>query len=181
MDVTLAECEGQVWLVGGEEHLDALLIGRLAPELTVGLRHCATRAELFALWQELSPTDTEGAPGSTGAAQPWVINPLITARILGTLGLATGRVRFTPWSAAIDEAGQQAVSAAASWLAANPGGRVLLRQEAATEAGQGELLRLRAQLVLAALVRAGADPARMGEDGETTPEAEVLHLVTVGS
>ena len=176
-DVVLAECDGQVWLVAGEEHIDALLIDKLAPGVTVELVTCDTRAAVYAMWQQMSSDPAAGA-------QPWTLNPLITRRILGGLGLAPGVVRFTPWSAMLDETSAQTMAGAVAWLAANPGGTVVLRQFEAAEPGPGQadLQRLRGQLALAALVRAGAEAVRLTEDraaAEAEAQMDEMHIVLV--
>jgi len=158
-DVTLVDLGGQVWLVGGEEHLDALLVGALPEGVTVALVPCAGRAEMNALWRAHSPDAADGG-------QPWVLNPLITTRLLGRMGLRPGVLRFAPWSAALDAAATEAAAAAAAWLAANPDGRLVLRQFAPEPEvpGLSDLQRVRARLVAAALERAGADPARLRDE-----------------
>ncbi len=178
-DVTLAECDGQIWLVGGDEHLHALLLNELPPGVEVVLLPCATRAELDGHWRRLTPEAPEGA-------QPWILNPAISKRILGRMGLDSGRIGFQPWSAMLDAAAEDAVAAAAAWIAAHPDGGLLLRQFAADGAvpGHADLQRLRGQLVAAALQRAGVPEGRIR--GETVPaaapaDAERLEIVTEGA
>ena len=149
-DVVLVELGDQLFLVGGERHLDALLAGTIAPDVTVESRVCATRAEMLALWHELSDDPADGA-------MPWILNPLLLARIRGAMGLAGGTVQFAPWSALLDAAAQAAVADTAAWMGRNPAGRVILRQFASAVAvpGEADLQRLRGQLVAGALATAG--------------------------
>ena len=157
--VMLAESDGQVWVIEGDEHLGALLVNELPDGVTVEIMACVTRAAVFALWRERSAEATDGA-------QPWLINPIIADRIRRSLGVLARAVIFTPWSAMLDAAATAELMDAASWLAANPAGRLVLRQFASMEPmpGLADLQRLRCQLALGALGRAGADLARMGED-----------------
>ena len=172
--VTLVDCGGQIWLVEGEDHLDALLINELPDHVTVRLVKCETRAEMYALWTEHTPTQGQ-------YAQPWALNPAITNRLLAHLGLSSGAVQFTPWSAMLDEAGRTAVGHAATWLASHPAGTVLLRQWTDAAPGHADLQRLRLQLVTGALAGAGADPARLRTElvaSGTAEEAERVEIVT---
>ena len=157
--VTLAESDGQVWVVEGDEHVGALLVNELPDGVTVEIVACGTRAAAFALWRERSAEASDGA-------QPWLINPIIADRIRRSLGTLQRAVAFTPWSAMLDAAAMAELVDAAAWLAANPAGRLVLRQFASAEPvpGLADLQRLRGQLALGALHRAGADPARTGED-----------------
>lgn len=175
-DVTLARYNGQIWLVGGEEHADALLIGALPSHVTVGLVECENRAMINTLWLERSSESTEGT-------QPWILNPLLTRRLLATLEPTPALVQFTPWSAMLDAAAQEAMETAAAWLHENQAGTLVLRQFAAATPmpGQVDLQRLRGQLVVAALLRANADPSRISEDialADTVEAAERLVIVT---
>ncbi len=164
--ITLANCDGQLWVVGGEEHLDDLLFNQLPPGVTVEVVPCAGGPALHALWAALTP-DRSGTEMA-----PWALNPAITRRLLGQLGLASGLLRFPPWSAMLDDVARGEIVAVAAWAARNPQGRLVLQQFAATPAvpGMADLQKVRAQLVAAALAEAGVTPDRIG--GETTAAAE---------
>lgn len=174
--VVLAESGGQVWIVEGDEHVSELLVNELPDDVAVEFVTCDTPAAVFAMWRERSP-------GAAAGASPWVLNPAIVARIRRTLAPARRGVQFTPWSAMLDEAAQAELAAAAAWLDANPGGRLLLRQfaPAAPVPGQADLQRLRAQLVLAALLRAGAVMAAVADEmaaATAEADAERLDIIT---
>lgn len=174
--VVLAEAEGSVWVVAGDEHVGELLANELPAGVSVEFVACSTRAAVFALWHERSAEAEEGV-------QPWLINPLIVNRIRGSLGLLQRSVRFSPWSALLDAAAQAELAGAAAWLAANGGGRLVLRQFAPADPapGQADLQRLRGQLALGVLLRAGADAARMTEEmaaATAEADAERLDLLT---
>lgn len=173
--MVLAEAENQTWLIEGDEHLDALLVDALPDDVAVEFIACDTAEEVYALWRARS-LDAEDA------ANPWAINPLIVARIRRSIGGAR-EVTFAPWSVMLDEAGQTALSEAASWLSANPAGRLRLRQflSATPEPGLADLQRLRGQLAIGALQRGGADPARTAEEverSETDENANRMEIVT---
>ncbi len=177
MAVLLAEADGQLWVVLGDEHLGALLVNELPPEIPVELVRCATRADAFAMWHDRSPDAWEGG-------HPWLINPIIADRILRSFGQVARMLSFSQWSAMPDAGAEAELADAASWLAANPGGRLVLRQFAPDEPvpGQADLQRLRAQLVRAALGRKGADAARMADEtarAATDADVERLEIVTV--
>lgn len=174
--VVLAEVGGQIWLVQGDEHVDGLLYNSLPDGVTVEWVKCRTRAEVTQMWHERSAAaDPDG--------MPWMLNPLIGDRIRASMGRLEREVRFSPWSAMLDDAAQGALAGAGEWLAANPGGRLVLRQFAAVPSapGQADLQRLRGQLVLSALVRAGAEAeavaAEMGT-AATDTDAERMEIVT---
>lgn len=171
--VTLAESDGQVWVVEGDEHVGALLVNELPDGVTVEMIQCGTRSEVFALWRERSTEATDDA-------LPWLINPIIVDRIRRSLSGTERTVTFTPWSAMLDTAGAAQLADAAAWLAAHPAGRLVLRQFATAipAPGQPDLQRLRGQLALGALGRAGADTLRLGEEmAVAIADADVERLV----
>ena len=148
-DIILAELNGNVWMVRGENHLDKLLSNELPDGVSIKFVACADRMAVRALWQE------HAVEQSDEGSEPWLLNPAIVTRIRGGLGPA--RIQFGPWSAMIDAAGQQAAATASAWLRANAGGRLTLRQflPADVQPGLADLQRLRGQLAAAALDCAG--------------------------
>ncbi len=178
-DVILADCEGQVWLVKGDEHIDELLAGTLPAGITVEFLPFTSRAAVFGLWRDMSVESTDGA-------QPWVLHPEIVRRIRGSFGLQQRVVVFQAWSVLLDPAAREVVADAAEWLSGNAGGTLLLRQFApdAAAPGHADLQRLRGQLVAGALAGVGADPARMSQDtaaAQTDADAERLEIVIVAA
>ena len=174
-DVTLAEADGQTWLVAGDGHIDGLLANTLPPTTTVELIACATRAEAWAMWEATSPQALEGG-------MPWLIHPGIVRRLKGSLGDQC--IRFTPWSAMLTDEARTLIASTAGSLAANPAGRLTLRQfcPAAPPPGLADLQRLRSQLVTAALTGAGADAARLEVEtkhSEAPADCERFDLVNV--
>ena len=49
-DITLAEFNGSVWLVGGESHIDDLLTNTLSSDVTIEMVPCARKSDVHDLW-----------------------------------------------------------------------------------------------------------------------------------
>ena len=49
-DITLAEFNGRVWLVGGEVHIDDLLANTLPPDVSIEMVRCESQSEVHSLW-----------------------------------------------------------------------------------------------------------------------------------
>ncbi len=153
-DITLAEFDGIVWLVGGAQHLDDLLINALPADVTIELVTCERKSDVHALWFRLS-----GDPGY--AVDPWMIHPNIAKRYLpAPPGLV---VRYAPWSVMPDEAGQRVIAAAA----AMPKGATLVLSASAAEAA--DLTQVRLRLLEDALAAAGVARARLTRDIAEAP------------
>jgi hypothetical protein len=127
-DILLAECGDGVWLVGGEAHLDDLLANTLPPDVGIGLVACERPADVRALWERHG--------GDAAGGMPWLVHPAIVARVKRTLQDAAPKtvtprtvtpgtvtpgtvtpetvVRFSPWSALLDEAALAAIAMAAA-------------------------------------------------------------------
>lgn len=176
-NVLLAEAEGRLWLVAGDEHVGDLLANTLPEGVTVEFMAVADGTAVLALWHERSAD-------ADACAQPWLINPLIGDRIRRTLGVLRRRVVFAPWSAMPDAAGLAVVADAASWVGERAGERLVLRTFVGADAvpGYADIQRVRVQLVLAALARAGV--ADVGEEtaaavGEA--DVECMDILTVAA
>ncbi len=169
-DVTLAEAGGNVWLVDGEPYLDELLANLLPPTVSIEIVACADQQDVQALRERL---------GST--CEAWAIHPGIVRRIKNVLGPRS--VMFSPWSAMMDGAAQDAIAAAAAWLESHAAVSLTLRQFAlaAPMPGSADLQRLRGQLVAGALERAGVAPDRILLEtipAEADADADRLALIT---
>lgn len=139
-DITLAELQDRVWLVGGEDRLDDLLANTLPPGITTEIVPCAAMEEVMDLWVRHC-----GPPRRTG--DPWLINPAIVKRIRGSV--ADHAVAFPPWSALLDEAAEAVIQAAATLALSHPDLPVTLveyRDEAAGRA-IADLQQLRLMLI----------------------------------
>ena len=174
-DVVLAECHGQVWLVGGDEHIDGVLNGRLPDGVTVEYVTLESRGAVIEMWTRLSSQADD-------SGMPWMINPALLARLRGAFNPGVRSVTFPAWSVMLDGEAQRTLADAAMWSAADPGRRLRLRQFAVTaaEPGKADLQRLRGQLALGALVRAGVPADRVTEETEpatTAADAERLDVI----
>src|SRR5579871_5157593 len=104
-DITLAEFQGRVWLVGGEPYIDDLLANTLASNVSIEIIPCEHKAEVNALWVQLC--------GVQPGADPWIIHPGIVARIRRN---STGySIYFAEWSARLDDEARTVVSSVAQW------------------------------------------------------------------
>jgi hypothetical protein len=150
-DILLAECQGQMWLVSGEEHIDDLLANTLAPNLIIEFRACESKSAVRALWVQHC-----GEPVS--AVAPWAIHPAIAARLRPRP--PGGRVFFSAWSAMLDDDARAVVVAAAA--ACGAAGVVLTRHAGEGDApAVADLANLRCGLIEALLVTHGVAPERI--------------------
>jgi outer membrane protein OmpA-like peptidoglycan-associated protein len=153
-DVTLAECNGRVWLVGGEKYLDDLLANTLSKQVSVEIVACASSAEVNNLW--VQQCGTPSVPGT-----PWQINPKIVARIRSR---SPGfQVFFGNWSAFLDADAMTVINAAVGWAKEHAEAAVLLAEYIDPAGPQAivELSRLRAGLIADKLVEGGIDRQRI--------------------
>jgi hypothetical protein len=153
-DITLAEFNGRVWLVGGEPFIDDLLANTLAPEVSIELVPCEHKSEVHRLWVQLCGEQI-------GLGDPWMIHPAIVNRIRRTN--ADSSVFFAEWSAAIDKDGHTVIASVASWWNDNKAMMLDLVEFLDLEGPKSiiDLSRLRAQLVEEALVKAGVPADRI--------------------
>jgi hypothetical protein len=154
-DVTLAEFNGRVWLVGGENYIDDLLANTLSSDVSIEMVQCESQSDILGLWVQ------HGGDPTTGG-MPWVINPDIVTRIRRRS--PDYAVFFAQWSAMLD-ADALAVIQAAAILARETGDAPVHLVEFLDPAGpqaMADLARLRAQLIEDKLVEHGIDRARIG-------------------
>ncbi len=154
-DITLAEFNGSVWLVGGENFFDDLLANTLPADISIELVQCESQTDVDDLWTQHCGMHNEGR-------MPWVINPQIVQRIRGRS--PDYAVFFAQWSAFLDQDALAVVRAAASWAAENAAMPVRLAEylDPAGPQAMADLSRLRAQLIEDKLVEAGVERARIG-------------------
>jgi len=154
-DITLAEFNGRVWLVGGEPFIDDLLANTLADDVSIELVPCENKSEVMGLWTQLS-----GPQQFVG--DPWLINPAIVARIRRTL-THTSSVFFSEWSVALDRDAMTIIASMATFACENEDA-VLELVEFLDPAGPkalADLARLRAQLIEDSLAEAGVARERI--------------------
>lgn len=154
-DITLAEFNGRVWLVGGENYIDDLLANTLPAHVSIEIVQCASQPELHKLWVQHC-----GEPTAQG--MPWLIHPNIAARIRRSS--PDYAVFFAQWSALLDQDALAVIREAANWAAENQAAPVLLAEYLDPDGPQAmaDLARLRAQLIEDKLVEFGVDRARIG-------------------
>jgi hypothetical protein len=156
-DITLAEFNGRVWLVGGEAHLQDLLANTLPSEISTELVQCQRAEEIHSLWVQLC-----GAPPVDG--MPWQIHPAIVARIHRTW--PDYAVYFAQWSALLDNEALAVINAASLQARQNRQATVVLAEYLDPEGPQAmaDLSRLRAQLIEDQLAESGVDRARIARE-----------------
>ena len=147
-DITLAEFNGQVWLVGGEDHFDDLLANTLPADISVEMVQCECYADVEGLWAQHCGTPRPGT-------MPWIINPWIIARIRRRS--PDYAVFFAQWSVFLDPDALAVVHAAASFATEEVDVPVVLAEylDPAGPSAIADLSRLRAQLIEEKLVEAG--------------------------
>lgn len=153
-DITLAEFNGRVWLVGGEAHLQDLLANTLPEEISTELVQCERLEDVHNLWAQLCGQPPQGAI-------PWQIHPNIVARIHRTW--PDYAVYFAQWSAMLDTEALTVINAAASQAKQSVEVPVVLVEYLDPEGPQAiaDLSRLRAQLIEDKLAESGVDPGRV--------------------
>jgi outer membrane protein OmpA-like peptidoglycan-associated protein len=166
-DITLAEFNGRVWLVGGEPYIDDLLANTLAPEISIELVPCESKSEVHALWVQNC-----GQP--TTPSDPWMIHPAIVERIRRTS--SNYSVFFAEWSAALDKDAHAVIASVAAWAMENPSATLDLVEflDPAGPKAIADLSRLRAQLIEDELVKAGVQVERIGRATRETGDVAGL-------
>lgn len=156
-DVTLAECNGNVWLVGGENHLMDLLGNTMPDDVNIELVACERKSDVTDLWHQLC-----GVP--EGGREPWVINPAIVERIRRS---APGQaIYFAQWSAALDADALTVIASAAAWALAHPAAPVVIVEycEEAASASLRTLYDLRVAVIRERLLADGVPSERIGRE-----------------
>jgi hypothetical protein len=152
-DIALAEFNGNVWLVGGEVHIDDLLANTLPADVTIELIPCETKSQVHMLWVQNC-----GEPVSPG--DPWLIHPAIVNRIRrASTGYA---VYFGQWSAQLDAEAESVIQAAArAWHSS--GGRLVLTEfiDETGPAFAADLAKVRLGMIEQVLLREGVSPGRL--------------------
>lgn len=153
-DITLAEFNGRVWLVGGEAHLQGLLGNTLPKNVSIELLQCERVSAVTDLWVQHCGEQESGG-------MPWQIHPNIVTRIRRRS--PDYAVFFTQWSAMLDQDALTVINAAATWARQNPTTPVLLAEYLDPEGPQAiaDLSRLRTQLIADRLVAAGIARERL--------------------
>jgi hypothetical protein len=169
-DITLAEYNGSVWLVGGVAYLDDLLINALPAGISIELVTCERKGDVHAMWRRLS-----GEPAFAG--DPWIIHPAIVRRIRGTP--PSFAVVFAPWTVMPDADGMRVIAQAAATATADPDSSMVLAAyvEPDATAAAVELSSLRLRMIEDALERAAVPRARIVREQR---DASTLAGLTAG-
>jgi outer membrane protein OmpA-like peptidoglycan-associated protein len=163
-DITLAEFNGRVWLVGGEAHLQGLLGNTLPKNVSIELLQCERLSNVTELWvQHCGERET--------GRMPWQIHPNIVTRIRRRS--PDYAVFFAQWSAMLDQDALTVISAAANWARENPTIPVELVQYLDPEGPEAiaDLSRLRTQLIADKLAAAGISRERITHTQRAIDEA----------
>lgn len=176
-DITLAEFNGAVWMVGGEAHLNDMLANTLSREVSIEFVPCERAADVRALWvQNCGPQISDG--------MPWQIHPNIVARIRRSS--PEHSVFFTQWSVMLDAEAMATVQAAAVAAVQNPDAPVELVEflDPGAPASVTGLSHLRAQLIAERLAELGiaAERIRRSERGlddvqSISPESQRVDVI----
>ena len=152
-DVTLAEYNDNVWLVGGEPHIDDLLANTLPAHVTIEVLTCETKSQVHALWVQLC-----GEPAFPG--DPWLIHPAIVNRIRRVnSGYA---VYFAQWSAQLDDQAESIITAAARHAHGGTGKVTLVEFiDDSSPAFAADLARVRLGMIEHILLREGVEKERL--------------------
>jgi outer membrane protein OmpA-like peptidoglycan-associated protein len=164
-DITLAEFNGRVFLIGGEAHLDDLLANPLGAEVSIELVQCERQSEVHALWVQHGGEQQVGTGGL-----PWTIHPNIANRIRRRS--PDYAVYFAQWSAMLDADALTVIDAAAAWAELNPEAPVQIA-EYVDEAGPAAIAALagvRVQLVEDRLAERGIARARISRTRRSIAE-----------
>ena len=153
-DITLAEYNGRVWLVGGEDHIDDLLANTLTPDVSIELVRCESQSDVHDLWMQ-------NCGEQTTATMPWIIHPNIADRIRRSS--PDYAVFFAQWSAMLDPDALAVIRAAAVWSHQHPEAPVVLAEYLDPDGPQAmvDLSRLRTQLIEDKLAENGIERRQM--------------------
>lgn len=153
-DITLAELNGRIWLVGGENYLDDLLANTLAKNVSIELVACESKTHVHELW-------VQHCGKKTINGDPWMINPAIVERIRRSS--PDYAVFFAQWSAMLDADALTVIASAAAWAVQHPDAPVLIAEYLDPAGPQAitDLSRLRAGLVEDKLAEGGVPRERV--------------------
>jgi hypothetical protein len=162
-DITLAEFNGRVWLVGGEVHIDDLLANTLTPDVSIEMVRCESQSGVRDLWVQHCGEPTTGS-------MPWIIHPNIAERIRRSS--PDYAVYFAQWSAMLDPDALAVIRAAADWCIQHPEVPVVLAEYLDPDGPQAmvDLSRLRAQLIEDKLAESGIERGQMSRLRRTVGE-----------
>jgi hypothetical protein len=162
-DITLAEFNGRVWLVGGESYIDELLANTLSKDVSIEFVRCESQRDIHDLWVQNC-----GSPAAGTGSSPWVIHPKIAERIRGSS--PDYAVFFAQWSAMLDDDALAVIRAAVVWWKQKPETPVVLAEYLDPDGPQAmvDLARLRTQLIEDKLADGGVARERISRIRRST-------------
>jgi len=162
-DITLAEYNGRVWLVGGEVYIDDLLANTLTPNVSIELVRCESQSDVHDLWVQNC-----GEPLSGG--MPWLIHHNIADRIRRSS--PDYAVFFAQWSAMLDPDALAVIRAAVVRSNEHPEAPVILAEYLDPDGPQAmaDLSHLRAQLIEDKLAESGIQRGQISRMLRTVSE-----------
>ena len=164
-DIILVEYRGKSWLVRGEEHIDALLINALPPDISMDIITCEAESDVNNLMLR------EGWNAEQGR-MPWIINPEIMSRIhRSKMGQS---VFFGQWSALLDENALELLRSIATAMEEIPSHNVFLVSYNEPDQPQAmtDLTNLRCGLMEAELGRLGVAASRISREARDAREVK---------
>jgi hypothetical protein len=165
-EITLAEFGGNVWLVGGEAHIDDFLANTLARDVTIELIPCETKSQVFALWEQHCGPPTSGS-------NPWLIHPAIVNRVRRSS--AGYNVYFAQWSAQLDDQAMTVIRAAAGAVQGSSAKLVLTEYvDAAAPAFAADLARVRLGMIEEMLLSERVAPRQLMREQRDMAEAAAV-------
>ncbi len=174
-DVILAECNGQAWLVLGEQHIDDLLNNTLSAHVSIDIIACESKSAVDALWRRHG--------GGDNTAMMWMIHPAILRRARGQSQGLPGEVivAFAAWSAALDDAAQTALRTAADLALNRPEAALALVRHVPQDAPPmaAQMADLRSGLVEAHLAGMGVAAERLLRETMTVASPELADRITL--
>ena len=153
-DIILAEHDGRVWLVVGEQHIDDLLANSLPASISIDFVQCESHSHANDMWEH-------NRRRTGGASTAWLIHPAIVSRIRRRVGGFS--VSFGPWSALLDDTARDVVRAAADQAARKADANVVLTSYIVPDGPQlaTDLAILRSSLIEAELSALGVCASRI--------------------
>lgn len=182
-DVILGECNGQAWLVRGEQHIDDLLGNTLPVHVSIEVIACESKSAIDAMWRGFGG-------GADDMDMMWMIHPAIANRARGQARLqgrgqppgdvADMTVGFAAWSAALDDAAMESLRTMAEAALQRPDARLVLLRHVAADgpAMAAEMANLRTGLIEAQLGALGVAAGQiMRETGPTLQSGDTDRIV----
>jgi hypothetical protein len=155
-DITLAEFNGNTWVVGGEQHIDDLLANTLPSDITIEFVPCDSKTDVMTLWLQNCGPPPEGI-----ICDPWIIHPAIIQRV--RRASPDYAVFFAQWSAMLDDDALAVIHGAATSALEHQDASLFIAEYLDPEGPSpiADLQRLRAHLIEEKLASHGVERTRL--------------------